>query len=90
MDSERIRQLAENLEQKLVSHMEDDDVRKLHGSLVELVQTGRQGLINSPVDNVPGAYWFLEGGCQNFLIWKWLITSLKMLLLWAIVRSMKI
>lgn len=66
MDRERVRRLAENLEKNLAQHMRDEDVCKLHSSLAELIRRGREGLISSPVDNVPGAYWFLEGGLSKF------------------------
>lgn len=67
MDIEKIKILAENLEKNLMSYMENnEDARRLHESLVEIIDKAKRGLISNPIENIPGAYWFLECGLSEF------------------------
>lgn len=62
MDKDKIKKLANILENSLIHYSgSNEDAKKLLNSLDELLEKAKLHLIETPVEHVPGRYWFNEG-----------------------------
>ena len=59
--------LAENLERLLIKYAAADDAAKaLLRSLIDLIQSAKNGAITNNVDDVPGRFSFTERGLSQY------------------------
>jgi len=67
MDKNKIKKLASNLNYMLTKYSKDDiEVAQLLKSLEELLAQAELGMINLPIEKIPGRYWFNEGSLSKY------------------------